>query len=60
MTAKHRLEWAKNHWDVIVETETGTARLTLDELLEMTDTLKADLLLRDEAAPQRPAPRPPH
>lgn len=57
MQTKHRLEWAQNHWDVIIETDAGTARLTLDEFLDMADQLKTDLLLDQGAAPQRPAPQ---
>lgn len=37
MTAKYRLDWAGNHRDVIIETEAGSVRLTLDEFLDMAE-----------------------
>ena len=59
MAIKHRLDWAQNHWDITIETGTGTARLTLDEFLDMADDIRSDLLSpRDAAAsPQRPDPQ---
>jgi len=48
---QHRLEWAGDHWDVIITNGPDQmVRTSLDEFLMMAESLKTDLLLDDPAA----------
>jgi hypothetical protein len=59
MTTKpYRLDWARDHWDVIIQsakTADGDAVMTLDEFLDMADDIRHGLLSPRDAEPQRPA-----
>lgn len=58
MPVTHRMEWNGQNWIVVLENGHDRIDITLDDLLQMVDGLKADLLL-DPSEPQPPAPRRP-
>jgi hypothetical protein len=40
MAPKYRIDWA--HWNIAIETETGTAQLTLNEFFNMVEAVEND------------------